>query len=121
MADEKKHSKLTRMSLGGIEQIPGFSGDKDDYFFAKHATFRGLRNRKKIKSTRLGNSPTLHNVSQEYDPRNVDSFLGAVNEVLENEGFYLTYCTRGQTFFEREYLIGAVSIKREKRDKPKTE
>ncbi len=123
MADEKKGSKLTRMTLGGIEQIPSFTGNKEDYSFTKIVTFRGSEeypNRGLIKFNSLGDKSASYR-TKDYNPYDCDSFLGALNWILENEGWYLVYCKRDETFFKGYQRVeGSLYVPKERRDISKT-
>jgi|SRR3989344_8189542 len=86
-----KESKLTRISLGGLSQIPGFAGDKNDYTRIGRVTFKGKRNGQSIRLVGLGmeNRQTIDTCT--YDPKNTDDFLAAINTLLKQRSSYLTY------------------------------
>ncbi len=117
----EKDSKLTRISLGGLEQIPSFSGDKNDYSYINRVTFCGQKDRDSIKATDLRPGSVFYSMNQEYNPKDANSFLDILNEVLEDEGWYLVYCTRDRTSFRKHQRVeGALYSKKEKREVQKT-
>jgi hypothetical protein len=117
----KTDSKLTRISLGGLEQIPSFSGDRKDYSYINRVTFCGQKDRDSIKATDLRPGSVFYSMNQEYNPKCADSFLDILNGVLEDEGWYLAYCTRNRTSFRKHQRVnGALYTKKEKRGVSKT-
>lgn len=48
MAEEKKDSKLTRLALGGPEQLPGFTGNPDDYALINEVIFGAKKMEEKL-------------------------------------------------------------------------
>lgn len=86
-----KIGPLTRITIGGPEQSPNFSGDADDYIFIRPVTFRGQIRGGTIKTIGLRESPVFYEVEEDYNPCNTNSFLRALDEVLESQGWFLGY------------------------------
>lgn len=123
MAEEKtKDSKLTRMTLGGVEQLPDFSGDKQDYVYINRITFRGHRKGRLIKAIGLRGSESVFFNAEPYDPTEADEFMLALNKVLENQGWYFGYVSRDETYFrDHERVSGALYSKKDTVLKPKSQ
>lgn len=108
--NKKKDSKLTRMTLGGLEQLPGFSGDKGDYSYIKRVKFIAGESKIKIRGLDSKYSYT----PEEYNPDSGDSFLFNLDRFLDNQGWYLVYCVAGKTFFSDLQMVGSLHSKKEK-------
>lgn len=103
MSDQDKISKLTRIAFGGIEQLPGFVGSEEDYSFIDYVTFCGQKDRNTIKAIEIGLGGSFYKTNKDYDPTDINSFLGALNELLENHDWYLGYCKTMDTTFFRSH------------------
>jgi len=115
MSEETKHDKLVRMTLGGVDQLPDFSGDKNDYAYINRVTFRGHKSEEKIKAINLRGAVDVFFSSRKYDPASADDFMLALDEVLENQGWYFVYVTsRDKTQFrEHQRMNGALYSKKD--------
>jgi len=106
MNDKVKNSKLVRMTFGGLEQLPSFSGNEEDYAFIKRVTFRGVVKGKKINLWGLsGRDKGVLYDSDPHNPKDADEFLAALDGVLENQGWYLTYTTRDRTAWRKHQRV----------------
>ena len=96
MSDEDETNEfgpLKRITLGGLEQLPGFSGDIDDYSFIRRVTFRGQKDELTIKAIGLREASTTFRTREDYDPKDTNSFLNALDGVLEDQGWFFGYIT----------------------------
>lgn len=95
--------KLVRVTLGGLEQIPGFEGNPANYSLLCHGYFEA-----KGDYIEFGGFTDME-VPSNFDPTDPAAFLKALDFGLEKKGLYLTYAERSVTSWAgRQKISGRV-------------
>jgi hypothetical protein len=96
-------SKLSRISIGGLEEIPDFSGNVKDYAALSYVTFTANTVDSRIKMVGQGKREYPTGNGHVLEERG--EFLREVNSILEENDWYLPWSEASKTFWSNNQRV----------------